>query len=89
VRFHYTIDVVVAVIITILVWQRYHIFVDYRQLYIEGNGEEGEGKNEGRSKERLREIRENDGIIRVIETGDYTHLLPRKDDHVSRRRMSD
>jgi len=31
-RFHYTIDVVVAMIVTFTMWQRYHIFVDYRQL---------------------------------------------------------
>lgn len=64
VRFHYTIDVIVAVFVTISVWQRYHIFVDYRQLYVERDTE-------------ITEISEG-GIIKVIETGDYTHLLPRK-----------
>lgn len=71
VRFHYTIDVIVAIFVTISVWQRYHIFVDYRQLYVEHDPE-------------IIEISEG-GIIKVIETGDYTHLLPRKTSTERRR----
>jgi hypothetical protein len=61
VRFHYTIDILVAIIVTVAVWQRYHIFVDYTQLY--------EEKNHGD---------DNGGFIKVLETGEYTHMLPRK-----------
>jgi len=61
VRFHYTIDILVAIIVTVAVWQRYHIFVDYTQLY--------EEKNQGD---------DNGGFIKVLETGEYTHMLPRK-----------
>jgi len=51
-RFHYSIDVIIALFLTFAIWQRYHIFADYKQLYYQ-----------------------QDLIIKMIETGDYTYLL--------------